>query len=171
MRIHKPNRLYDGGLIILLIIAALAAGGGFLAYKGGGIAGVLGARVTQSHIDAAKQAYTGGFLIPSVAYRCLYDNTPAGCPTDKATGRKFASNPCPPGVHASFQNICAERAVVVRLQETDKVVQAAFGKIEQDFVACRDEMVACDTLGTSYRTLMTTIDAAKALMAQYAIGG
>lgn len=111
-----------------------------------------GVRVTQSHIDFAHATYTAGFLSWAAEYRDLY-----------------RTNPCAPGERATVQNICAERSVVVTLQETDKIVAAAFDTIEADYAECTlsgiDE--ACTGLPAAYKTLTTAIGAAKALAVQY----
>ncbi|MGN6549775.1 MAG: hypothetical protein ACTHJ3_07770 [Pararhizobium sp.] len=101
--------------------------------------------ITQQTIDTTMAAYDSAFLAPAQAYRKLYD-----------------TNPCPAGAHASAGNVCAERAIVVRLQEVDKAVEAALADTQAQLDACKAAgQSGCSGLGAAYTALQTAITAAR----------
>lgn len=163
-------------MVIALAAAALslASCSGFL----GAVQTVTGFSVNQEQISRAEAGYVAVQKF-FVAYRCLYDNVPAD---PKAcldgSGKKIVSNPCRAGSAATITNLCAERAVVVRLQEADKVVGDALDRVQADLRTCQSApdavkpgLPACTGLGAAYSTLTTAITAATALARQFGFKG
>lgn len=158
---------------LALLLLPLLAVGGCAPFNsiGGAISTAAGFSISQSQIDIAESTY-GSLAVFEVEYRCRYDNSQAGC-VDPRTGAKIQQNDCRAGQGPSLANgFCAQRAVVVRLQQSDKVAQDALDKVQSDFAACKGNAAdpTCSGLVAAYNTASTALIAATALATQYGFG-
>lgn len=104
--------------------------------------------ISQSTVDGAMSAYDSAFLAPAKAYRGLYD-----------------SNPCRGS--DTFKNaagLCAQRSIVVKLQQADKVVEDALTQVQSQLDICKaNGQATCTGISAVYSTFKTAIGAAEAI--------
>lgn len=102
--------------------------------------------ISQTTLDEAMSAYDTAFLAPAKNYRAVYDKNPCA-------GSETVSN---------ANGVCAQYAIVVKLQKADKVVEDALSQIQGQLDTCKAAgQSSCTGISTLYSTLKTAISAAE----------
>ncbi|MBB3453874.1 hypothetical protein FHT86_002130 [Rhizobium sp. BK313] len=106
--------------------------------------------INQTTVDTAMSGYDTVFLAPAKNYRALYD-------TNACTGSDTVTN---------ANGLCAQKAIVQKLQDADKVVETALGEVQNQLNACTAAgQTSCTGISTAYSTLKTAISAAEQIAA------
>jgi len=106
--------------------------------------------ISQTTIDKAMSGYDTVFLAPAKNYRSLYDKNPC-LGSDKVT---------------NANGLCAQKAIVQKLQTADKAVEDALKEIQDDLNACTAAgQTSCSGISTAYTALKAAISAAEQIAA------
>lgn len=106
--------------------------------------------ISQTTIDKAMSAYDAAFLVPAKNYRALYDK-------NACTGTDKVSN---------ANGLCAQKAIVQKLQAADVVVENALTQVQGQLNSCAAAgQTSCSGISAAYSTLTTAISAAEQIAA------
>ncbi len=137
--------------LALVFCAALALAGcnpqsGFpnlAAGVGTVIGAVANAKITQEQLDAARATYQAVFLVPAATYRRL--------PL------------CARDVRTSLRNQCAQRSVVLKIQQVTLTVRASFDRMQ----SLVDQGASGEGVQTAWTALQTAIGTAQGVAAAF----
>lgn len=106
--------------------------------------------ISQTTIDKAMSAYDAAFLVPAKNYRALYDK-------NQCLGSDTVTN---------ANGLCAQKAIVQKLQAADLAVENALNTIQGQLNICTAAgQTSCSGISAAYTTLTTAISAAEQIAA------
>lgn len=102
--------------------------------------------ISQTTIDKAMSGYDTVFLAPAKNYRAIYDKNPC-------LGSDKVSN---------ANGLCAQKAIVLKLQAADQAVETALKSIQDQLNVCTAAgQTSCTGISAAYSSLTAAISAAE----------